>query len=194
MYHKCSALQFESFDGEYVRRLTEGDPGAGDHFASYFGNLLRIKLRMRLRSPEAIQDVVQTTLLRVLEILREGAGVRNPERFGAFVNAVCENVLREHFRAERRYDASDGKTEEPADPSADPDAGLVNADRKQTIAEVLAALPERDRQLLRALFLEEVDKKVLCARFRIAPDYLRVLQHRAKAHFREAYSARGAPI
>jgi len=193
IYHNMLTLQFETFNGEYVRRLTEGDSGAGEHFASYFGSLLSLKLRMRLRSPESIQDVLQTTLLRVLQILREGSGVRSPERFGAFVNAVCENVIREHWRAERRYETWDADIDEPIDPSIDLDAGLVNADRKRKIEEILNALPERDRRILRAVFLEEADKEALCARFKIDANYLRVLQHRAKAHFREAFGAQNPP-
>jgi RNA polymerase sigma-70 factor (ECF subfamily) len=65
------------------------------HFASYFGDLLYLKLRVRLRSIELIEDICQETLTRVLEILREGPGVERPERFGAFVNGVCNNVMRE---------------------------------------------------------------------------------------------------
>ena len=75
---------FETFNEEYVRRLTNGDSGAGEHFASYFGNLLFMKLRVRLRSAELIEDVRQETLTRVLVVLRQGAGVDRPERFGAF--------------------------------------------------------------------------------------------------------------
>jgi len=179
-------LQFQTFDGEYVRRLTEGDSETEGHFASYFGNLLRLKLRMRLRSSDLIEDVLQTTLLRVLQILREGHGVRNPEKFGAFVSAVCENVTREHRRAQRRYDALGEEMEEPIDPSVDLDAELVNADRKKRITQILNTLPYRDRRILQALFLQDIDKKALCAQFNIDTGYLRVLQHRAKARFREA--------
>ena len=88
-------MQFQNFDEEYVRRLADGDAAAGDHFASYFNDILYLKLRVRLRSPELIEDVKQETLLRVLVILRKGEGVRRPDRFGAFVNAVCDNVMRE---------------------------------------------------------------------------------------------------
>jgi len=104
-------LTFETFNEEYVRRLADGDSGAGEHFASYFGNLLFMKLRVRLRSTELIEDVRQETLTRVLVILRKGAGVERPERFGAFVNGVCNNVVREFCRLDVREEAWDDSME-----------------------------------------------------------------------------------
>jgi RNA polymerase sigma-70 factor (ECF subfamily) len=185
------ALQFQTFDGEFVQRLKEGDSTAGDRFASYFGDVLHLKLRVRLRVPDLIEDVLQTTLLRVLQILREGSGIRNPEKLGAFVNTVCDHVIQEHYRAELRYEAWDEHTEEPIDGSIDLDADLVNEDRKATIEEVMSVLSEKDQRILRAVFLEEIDKAILCEQFRIDQNYLRVLQHRAKTRFREICEERG---
>ncbi len=185
-------LQFRTFDGEYVRLLSEGDSLAGDHFANHFGSVLFLKLRVRLRSIDLIEDVRQATLLRVLQILRQGSGIREPRKLAAFVNSVCENVIREHCRAERRFEAWDSEMEERADPSVDLDAGLVNDERKRMIQDILAALSGKDRRILRALFLEELDKAQLCAEFAAGPAYLRVLQHRAKTHFRAACGERTA--
>jgi len=91
-------VQRQSFDADYVRRLINSDPETERDFASYFGELLAIKLRSRLRAPEVIQDVTQETFLRVLKTLRE-SGIENPEALGSFVNSVCTNVLFEVYRA-----------------------------------------------------------------------------------------------
>ena len=45
-------VQRQSFDAEYVRRLIHSDPETERDFVSYFGELLAIKLRSRLRAPE----------------------------------------------------------------------------------------------------------------------------------------------
>jgi RNA polymerase sigma-70 factor (ECF subfamily) len=58
------------------------------------------------------------------------------------------------------------------------------------VRRVIGDLPPRDRDLLRALFLEEQEKSEVCARFGVEPDYLRVLLHRAKARFKALYLAR----
>jgi RNA polymerase sigma-70 factor (ECF subfamily) len=185
------ALQFQTFDGEFVQRLKEGDSAAGDRFASYFSDVLHLKLRVRLRVPDLIDDVLQTTLLRVLQILREGAGIRKPEKLGAFVNTVCDHVIQEHYRSELRYEPWDDHAEEPIDSTVDMDAELVNADLRGTIEEVMSVLSPKDQQILRAIFLEEMDKAKLCEEFRITQDYLRVLQHRAKCNFRKICESRG---
>src|SRR3954447_20345771 len=97
--------QFFSFDGDYMRRLASRDAAVEQHFSSYFGELLLLKLRNRIRSPQLVDDIRQETLLRVLKIVRE-AGVKQPDRFGAFVCAVCNNVMRESIRDEMRYEGS----------------------------------------------------------------------------------------
>ena len=186
-------MTFETFNDEYVRRLSDGDSGAGDHFASYFGNLLFLKLRVRLRSTELIDDIRQETLMRVLVILREGRGVKRPERFGAFVNGVCNNVVRELCRLDGREEPWDANMEDPTDPTVDLDANLVNADAKREIQLVFAQLPEKDRTILKAIYLDEIDKAEVCRQFQIEPGYLRVLMHRAKVQFRRAYRDRGGP-
>jgi RNA polymerase sigma factor (sigma-70 family) len=180
-------LDFHVFDFEYVERLKSGDSATENHFAAYFGELLSMKLRARLRSRQLAEDVQQETLMRVLQILRYKGGVEHPERFGAFVNAVCNNVLHEFTRSEGRHDAMDEHVREPLDPSVNLDASLIDEDRKRLIGQALANLPRKDRELLREVYLEERDKSEICRRHHIDNDYLRVLVHRAKARFRKAY-------
>jgi len=188
-----TSLKFERFDEQYVRRLAEGDSAAENHFASYFGKVLSVKLRVRLHSPELIEEVRQETLLRVLAILRQGDGVRLPERFGAFVNAVCNNVMKELCRSDRRHEPWDQNTQEPVDQTVNLDAPLVTADLRREIEGILGKLVVKDREILRALFLDEIDKSEVCRRHRVDSAYLRVLLHRAKSHFRAAYGGRKGP-
>ncbi len=185
-----TALQFQTFDGEFVRRLINGDTAAGDHFASYFGNVLQLKLRVRLRAAHMVDDVLQATLLRVLQILQKEDGLRHPERLGAFVNAVCDKVLLEHYRSELRYEPWD-HTEDPVDASIDLDAGLTHEDMKAVIFEVMQDLSKKDRVILEKLFLEEMDKRLICEKLGIDAGYLRVLKHRARKRFRQVCNERG---
>jgi RNA polymerase sigma-70 factor (ECF subfamily) len=183
-------LTFETFDEEYVRLLRTGDSRAGNHFGDYFGSLLYLKLRPRLRSAHLIEDVKQETLLRVLLILHRENGVKCPERFGAFVNGVCENVLKELCRSDRHDEPWDEHNmEEPFDPAIDLDADLINEESKRVISRIFIALPEKDRKILQAVFLDEIDRTEVCRMFKIDTGYLRVLVHRAKVHFRAAYEA-----
>ena len=91
-------MQFQAFDAPYVERLRSGDFRTQEHFVAYFSELIQLKLRARLRSPQAIEDVRQETFVRVFAALRSPGGIRQPERLGAFVNSICNNVLLEHYR------------------------------------------------------------------------------------------------
>jgi len=180
--------QFHSFDEDYLRQLASGDAAVEDHFSSYFGELLLLKLRARIRSPQLIDDIRQETLLRVLQIVRK-AGVKHAERFGAFVSAVCNNVIMESIRDRMRYESSSPEFE-PVDDRVDMEAPLVNEQRRRQVKSVLEQLPERDRELLRMFFLEECSSSEICRRFKVGKDYLRVLLHRAKSRYRSTHSER----
>jgi RNA polymerase sigma-70 factor (ECF subfamily) len=182
-------LQLErfEFDQGYIQRLVAQDADTERHFAEYFGTLLGLKLRSRLRSPAQIEDARQETFRRVLVTLKEKGGLASAGSLGAFVNSVCNNVLFELYRAGARVQPlADDHAQSPA---TDPDAehGLMAADDRRRVAEALAALPGRERDLLRWLFFEERDKDEICRTLGIDRNHLRVLLHRAKARFRKHF-------
>ncbi len=185
-------LQFIAFDAPYLERLQRGDAGTERHFAAYFGELIQLKLRSRLSSKEAVEDVRQETFVRVLTLVRAKDGIRQPERLGALVNSVCNHVLLEHYRSHRSMDSS--LDEEPERAFVDERAsvsGLFEVDEtEQAVRKILGDLPERDRRLLQAVLLEERDKDEICAELGLSRDYLRVLVHRAKQSFKSWYLKR----
>ena len=181
-------MQFQTFDEAYVERLREGDFRTQEHFVAYFSELIQLKLRSRLHSPQAIEDVRQETFARVFAALRKEGRIRQPERLGAFVNSLCNNVLLEHYRASQR-DTSLEDEEDQDFPAKDADIfGTVAAKQMgEKIREILEELPERDRRLLREIFIEERDKDDVCRDFGVDRDYLRVLLYRAKQSFKSLY-------
>jgi RNA polymerase sigma factor (sigma-70 family) len=183
-------LEFQTFDAAYVRRLTDGDPATESHFSTYFEKYLSMKLRSRQISGAMADDVRQETLYRVLKTLREGPGVSQPERFGAFVNSVCNNVLLEVLHKKKRDGDIPEDPPETADQRIDIDASLISEERKRMVAIVLDDLSPKDREILRLIFFEDLDRKAICDRLHVEPDYLRVLLHRAKAKFQTAYTRR----
>ena len=198
LYHRVSrvgrGLERKVFDQEYVNRLTEGDPETEAHFTDYFGALLLIKLRGRLRSPQLIEDVRQETFLRVLNVLRKKGGVQHPERLGAFVNSVCENVLSESFRAGSRFQQVPENAVEQADENASAESHCLSEERKSIIRRVMITLAHPDQQILRKVFLEEQDKDEICKEMGIDRDYLRVRVHRALARFRSSLQKQTSPF
>ena len=187
-------LERQVFDQQYVTRLTRGDPEIERHFSHYFGDLLLIKLRARIRSPQLIEDARQETFLRVLNVLRNKGGIEHPERLGAFVNSVCENVLLEFFRCDGRFQQLPENASEPVDQDASADCRFVTSERKAIVRDVLNKLAETDRTILRMLFLEERDKDEICRQLGIDRDYLRVRLHRALARSRTALQKTMEPV
>jgi RNA polymerase sigma-70 factor, ECF subfamily len=181
--HGCGVAS--PFDAEYVQQLRDGIPSVREHFATYFGELLLIKLRRRLRSRQLIDDARQETLLRVLQIVSRNGGIHHPERLGALVNSVCNNVLHEFFRAEARHAYNNENLPEPIDERVDVEMPLISEQRRREVKRVLAQLPEKDTRLLTMIFFEERNRSEVCRDLGVDRNYLRILLHRAKARFRE---------
>jgi len=180
-------VEFFTFDKSYLDRLKEGEPATEAHFVAYFGQILTMMLKARFLTQERIDDIRQETFKRVIAALRQGDGVRQPERFGAFVNSVCKNVLRESLRESGRTQTLEPAHLELPDRLVDLERALISQETKEKVRAILQEMSPRDRDLLRALFLEEKDKDEICRELGVQRQYLRVLLHRAKERFRGTY-------
>jgi RNA polymerase sigma-70 factor (ECF subfamily) len=181
------SVDFFTFDQAYVERLRAGDPSTEQHFVAYFEQLLRIKLRARLLPSDKVDDLRQETFIRVIAAVRKEGGVRQPERFGAFVNSICNNVLLEYYRTSARSQPLEDSHFEIPDKVLDLEGMIATKQSSECVRRVLGGMQPRDRDLLRAVFLEDKDKDSVCRDFNVDRDYLRVLLHRAKDKFRSLY-------
>lgn len=177
-------MELYAFDEAYLTRLREGDSSTESHFVVYFSQLLQLKLRARYLPPEVVDDLSQETFTRVFRSLRADGGIRQGDRLGAFVNSVCNNVLLEHYRAGSKNIPLDPSHSEIADRVLNLEKLAISAENAQIVRNILTHLPDRDRAILSAIFLEDLDKDEVCRKFSVNRDYLRVLLHRAKEKFR----------
>jgi RNA polymerase sigma-70 factor (ECF subfamily) len=180
-------VEFFNFDKAYVERLRDGDPSTEEHFVAYFEQLLRIKLRSRMLPSDKIEDLRQETFIRVIANLRKDGGIRQPERFGAFVNSICNHVLQEFYRINAKNQPLEDAHMEIPDKVLDLEGMLVTKQSAEQVRRILDAMPKRDRELLRAIFLEEKEKDTVCRDLGVDREYLRVLVHRAKDKFKAIY-------
>jgi RNA polymerase sigma-70 factor, ECF subfamily len=186
-------FQRSSFDGEYIARLRNGDPVTERHFTEYFGELLLIKLRARLRDPQTVEDLRQETFLRVLTALKSKNSLHSPESLGAFVNSVANNLLSELYRGQsRQRTVQPSEDFDPPDRRAGADAEIASEERRRQVRKLLEELPQKDRELLRMAFYEEVDTDEICRLFHVTRGYFRVLMHRAKARLRDCLLKSGS--
>ena len=180
-------MDFFAFDDGYLKRLRDGDRATEHHFVAYFEQLLRIKLTARALTSDKVEDLRQETFIRVIAALRREGGVRQPERFGAFVNSICNNVLLEHYRSSGRNQPVEDVHLEIPDKVRDLEGMLITKQSSERVRHILEEMPQRDRNLLRAIFLEDKEKDDVCREFGVDRDYLRVLLHRAKDKFKSLY-------
>jgi RNA polymerase sigma-70 factor (ECF subfamily) len=177
-------VDFFSFDATYVERLAAGDKEVVEHFNDYFGELIFIKLRARQYGRPTIDDVRQETFLRVFQTLRRD-GIRQPERLGAFVNTVCNNVVLEFGRAGSRITFTDDTPDMP-DATGDSERALIERERRTHMRRLLEGMSPKNRKLLTAVFLDERPLDDVCGEFGIDRGYLRVLLFRARTQLKQA--------
>ena len=58
---------------------------------------------------------------------------------------------------------------------------------QSNVREILGQLQEKDRRLIKEVFLDERDKDEVCRDLGVDREYLRVLLHRAKKSFKSIY-------
>jgi RNA polymerase sigma factor (sigma-70 family) len=150
---------------------------------------LRLKLRYKVlyhvgHGCADVDDLVQETLARFFRAEQRQL-IRNPDELGAFLNGVCRNVILEYRRRIRR------------EPPMDPDAPVVDAgsrpeaeifEMRDAIDNGLQELAERDRAILRSLYLEGREKEEICKEWGMSDAQFRVVLFRAKERFRRVYN------
>jgi RNA polymerase sigma-70 factor (ECF subfamily) len=189
----CADRLKTEFGRTYLVNLKRRDPQTEAHFATYFSGYLESKLRGQLRSRDLAEDVRQETLVRVLEAVYTKADMRHPERFGAFVNSVCNNVLLEYWRRRNTGRETPDLTEH-VDGRPDPERAAQIAQDIAELRNVLLKLHKRDRDLLRMIYWEERDRHEISRVTHTSAQHLRVILHRAKRTVRRYVDEARAPV
>jgi RNA polymerase sigma-70 factor (ECF subfamily) len=149
---------------------------------------LRLKLRYKVlyhvgHGCADVDDLVQESLARFFRAEQRQL-IRNTEEFGAFLNGVCRNVILEYRRRIRREPAIDPDMPIP-DKGVRPEAEIL--EMRDAIDNGLKELAERDRAILRALYLEGREKDDICREWGMSDAQFRVVLFRAKERFRRVY-------
>lgn len=177
-------MDFYAFDDDYVRRLREGDPATVKHYVGYFTPLLKAKLRGRV-SPNDVDDVVQDVHKHVFTNLENGTPI---QRLGPYVFGICNNVRMEYLRRDRHTQPIG---DDPSFSSnEDVRQRLIDEQRNKRVIDTMQRLRKRhprDAEILDLLFLQEMDRNVICRKLDITRDNLRVLLCRALKKFRDEY-------
>ena len=180
---------------ELVRRMLGGDEGAFDEFfADYFPRLFRFAV-LRLRDPDAAEDIVQTSLVAAVRHLSSWRGE------ATLFTWLCTICRREIAAWQKRTSRRVIVSIEDDDPSlraaldsigaaADaPDAGLARADTGRIVQLALDHLPPRYSRALEWKYLEELSVDDIAGRLQCTPKAAESLLTRARDAFRDAFAA-----
>ncbi|HSV64642.1 MAG TPA: sigma-70 family RNA polymerase sigma factor [Mycobacteriales bacterium] len=136
---------------ELLRVASEGDRSAWEEIVRRYNSLVWAKVRSyRLQHADTC-DAVQMTWLRLAENHHK---IQDPERLGGWLATTAQRECLQILRRPKHSSYSAEAMPEPADPAADPDQWLIDADTAQALRTLIDELPPRWRTLIQELFTD----------------------------------------
>jgi RNA polymerase sigma factor (sigma-70 family) len=136
-----------------MERAGQGDQPAWGHLVDRYDPLVRSVARsFRLQAAD-VQDIAQTTWLRLVQNLQT---IRDPERLAGWLAVTASRESLSVLRKASTHDLSPVMEETP-DAAVDLETRAVNRAAAQDLWAAVADLSPRQQSLLVALFREEMD-------------------------------------
>lgn len=137
---------------DLLRRLGDGDPTAWEEIVGRYGELVSATVRtFRLQDADQL-DATQTTWLHLAEHAHQ---IRHPERLGGWLVTTTRRIcLRIVNSPKHRVDLFDPVVDTVADPFADPEQRIIDADSTRRLWNFVSELSPRRQTLIRVLFTE----------------------------------------
>ena len=167
-----------------VQAIREGGDEALTELYRVFSKGIRYYLCRQL-GPQDLDDRVHDTFLAVAQAIRRGE-LRDPARLMGFVHTVVRRHVAGYIDqsvTRRRRLASLEIGLSVLDPSADPEAAVIERQRREIAGAVLRQVSQRDREVLVRFYLREQTPSEICRVMRLSPTQFRLLKSRAKARF-----------
>jgi RNA polymerase sigma factor (sigma-70 family) len=171
-----------------------GDQAALDVLVDRYLPLLYNVVGRALDGSHDVDDVVQETLFRVVDRLRE---LRDPAAFRSWTVAIAMRLVRDRWRARQAQPVGFGRDPEAQSDAADPGADFVDltilrlalTDQRRETALATRWLDEDDRELLALWWLEaagELSRADLVAALGLSAGHASVRVQRMKAQLEAA--------
>jgi len=152
-------------DRDLARSIRSGDKDAFVALVRRYERPLSALLRDRLGSGDAVEDVLQETLMRAWSGLRAQA----PKNVRAWLYQVARNRCSDHLRSRQRRERIAGPEELALTVNR---MGMADARRRRSaeaVVDALEAVPEQERRALRAFYLDGMSIAEIAARHRCPP-------------------------
>lgn len=176
----------EDSPANLVNRIRKGSRAAEAQLVRKYRKPILQLLRYRTRDPDLAEDLLQDTLLYIIERLRE-KGIEEPEKLSSFIHKVALNKTIAHFRKEaRRNTRPDTElTEMLQDDSPSHQEALLEQESAALVRQLLEELPQpRDREILSRFYVRCQDKQLICASLELTSDQFDRVISRARQRFK----------
>jgi RNA polymerase sigma-70 factor (ECF subfamily) len=167
-----------------VDQIKAGEDAGMEHLYKLFSRGIRYYLCRQL-GPQELEDKVHDTFLIVVNAIKRG-DLREPERLMGFVRTVVRRQVAAyietavHTRREQA-DLESGIT--VADRKQNPEQEAILRQKAEVMKSALAALSQRDRDILVRFYLQEQSQEQICREMSLTETQFRLLKSRAKAKF-----------
>ena len=173
---------------------TMSTPPWADPFEAELGRipekLRRFFLSRGVRTEDEACDLVQETLLRVLQRVSRGEPLDSPE---AYSLGVAKNVFFEYCRRVQRANKHEGLSGVlDLAGTEDPLSDALSSSRRLIVRKALELLPARMRVLLVRRFVEEVPSRTIAREEGITTDAVDMGVYRAKRELRKKMDSTAA--
>lgn len=171
-----------------AERIGAGDPVAEQQLVTRYSRPLLFMLRRRCGDMQLADDLHQDVFRIVIERLRD-RGIKDPARLAGFIQSTGRNLLIGVIRRRQRrqtYADSDAIAI-AADDGIDDQVNQVQAEQTaRYLRELLQELgSDRDRAILTQFYLQQRDKREICASLDLSDLHFNRVLYRAKKRFRE---------
>lgn len=149
---------------DLVRRIGAGDKNAEEQLVKRYQRPIFEILKNRTRDSELAKDLLQETLIIVLQRLRT-RGIEQPDKLVAFMHRTAHNLVIGYFRKENRRNthADTDLVEVQQDRSAADLDLFLREEQAQLVRGLLDELrTPRDREILLRFYVWNQEKPIIC--------------------------------
>jgi RNA polymerase sigma factor (sigma-70 family) len=140
----ANALEIAAGDSWLIQRCTTGDEEAWTLLVSRYERFI-FSIAMGISNdPEAAADIFQQVCLELYQRLEE---IKNLSSLSSWIGTVTRRKSVDYYRAHKPTEALAEEVQAP------PESIPSNFDNLRTLRRALAALPERNRQLIEMLYI-----------------------------------------
>ncbi len=169
-----------------VAQVKAGEDSGMEQLYKLFSRGIRYYLCRQL-GPQELEDKVHDTFLIVVNAIRRG-DLREPERLMGFVRTVVRRQVAAYIEqaVHNRREQADLETGVAvADRKQNPEQEAMLRQKSELMKSALAALSQRDRDILVRFYLHEQPQDQICREMDLTETQFRLLKSRAKAKFGE---------